>query len=903
MNRDGLVVGINRYPFLKDAATDKAQHLTSAARDAEAIACLLETQGNFNVKRFPEKLIDGKFQLDPKRLVTTTELEEAIEKLFIPEGERIPDVALLYFAGHGFRHKPTGGILQGYLGTSDANRRKEFWGVSLKRVQDILRKSPVKGQIIFLDCCNSGELFNFAQETLADDKVRFFVSATRELEAAHSKKNEHGVLTEILLSGLDAEQSFKRVVTSIYLTKFIEGKSLQFPQKPVIYCEKRLPIYLTATPEKLRLLEQPLGKGKVLPGDGRTLSRREYQNRQALLSQVKNEVNSRIEQSLHNAVLINLGKQKQPQQVIRPWDIEVKVGNQSPVRLSQETDIIDVFDDETIAGKLLILGAPGSGKTTTLLELARKLVERAELDANQPMPVLFNLSSWKDDKQSISQWLIAELNVNYGVRKDIGKKWLNDRELLPLLDGLDELAFEQQEKCVVAINQFRRSELRSRYLVICSRVEEYQQHQTQLELNGAICLQPLTEEQMQQYLQDIRKPEIWQSIQTDSELFELAKLPLLLGIITLAYEEISVGEWQKRDSTEAHKQYLFDAYIRQMLLIKVKYLWYTKGKEPRETDTKLWLNCLAKKLSDESQTEFSIERMQPAIWLPANWRARQNYALGVGGIFGLVGGAIVGLIIWLSFGLFIEPFSAIIVSLVLGIYFGLFFGLWAYLTLGQAKQIKPVETLNVKIGRVGKSLSVGLIIGLITWGIVATIFPLIGWKMPQPIFLLIVGPILVMVAEMEGPEIKTTQTSNQGIWQSLKYAIGFAVLGGSILGLFAFWMRIQIFTTLASLVSKSAILPPSFTMPEALTARLVLSGILVGLFFGLMQAGTACIQHFTLRVLLYCKGFIPWNYARFLNYATQRMIVQRVGGRYLFIHRLLQEHFANMELDNSRKKQ
>ncbi|MEH2055123.1 MAG: hypothetical protein V7K97_02850 [Nostoc sp.] len=42
-------------------------------------------------------------------------------------------------------------------------------------------------------------------------------------------------------------------------------------------------------------------------------------------------------------------------------------------------------------------------------------------------------------------------------------------------------------------------------------------------------------------------------------------------------------------------------------------------------------------------------------------------------------------------------------------------------------------------------------------------------------------------------------------------------------------------------------------------------------------------------------GYIPWNYARFLNYCTDRLFLQRVGGRYRFLHKLLQEHFAQME--------
>ena len=46
-----------------------------------------------------------------------------------------------------------------------------------------------------------------------------------------------------------------------------------------------------------------------------------------LLQQVKQEVASRLEQSLHNKVLIILGKQTQPEQVKRLWDAEVKIGS------------------------------------------------------------------------------------------------------------------------------------------------------------------------------------------------------------------------------------------------------------------------------------------------------------------------------------------------------------------------------------------------------------------------------------------------------------------------------------------------------------------------------------------------------------------------------------------------
>jgi hypothetical protein len=48
------------------------------------------------------------------------------------------------------------------------------------------------------------------------------------------------------------------------------------------------------------------------------------------------------------------------------------------------------------ATKFLILGKPGGGKTTTLLELAEALIERAEGDSDAPIPVILELSTWQE---------------------------------------------------------------------------------------------------------------------------------------------------------------------------------------------------------------------------------------------------------------------------------------------------------------------------------------------------------------------------------------------------------------------------------------------------------------------------------------------------------------------------
>ena len=65
---------------------------------------------------------------------------------------------------------------------------------------------------------------------------------------------------------------------------------------------------------------------------------------------------------------------------------------------------------------------------------------------------------------------------------------------------------------------------------------------------------------------------------------------------------------------------------------------------------------------------------------------------------------------------------------------------------------------------------------------------------------------------------------------------------------------------------------------------------------GLVFGGYTGLQHLVLRLVLYREGVIPRDYVRFLNYATERIFLRRVGAGYVFIHRLLLEHLAKLML-------
>lgn len=52
--------------------------------------------------------------------------------------------------------------------------------------------------------------------------------------------------------------------------------------------------------------------------------------------------------------------------------------------------------------------------------------------------------------------------------------------------------------------------------------------------------------------------------------------------------------------------------------------------------------------------------------------------------------------------------------------------------------------------------------------------------------------------------------------------------------------------------------------------------------------------HYILRLILLLQGHTPPHYAHFLDFAVERIFLRKVGNGYQFIHRLLQENFADM---------
>ena len=179
---------------------------------------------------------------------------------------------------------------------------------------------------------------------------------------------------------------------------------------------------------------------------------------------------------------------------------------------------------------------------------------------------------------------------------------------IPLLDGLDELPAARQEPCVRSINLFLRDH-RPSHLVVCCRVAEYENLETRLQLNGAIRLLPFHDEQIREYLARAGMRRTSGTVSaTDPEFLELARSPLLLGMMASAHDEMSRDAWPSVASGLERRDHLFDLYARHLLLREGASGRYS------ETQTTAWLARLADMLQRQGQSDFLIERMQPD-WL------------------------------------------------------------------------------------------------------------------------------------------------------------------------------------------------------------------------------------------------------------------------------------------------
>lgn len=581
---------------------------------------------------------------------------------------------------------------------------------------------------------------------------------------------------------------------------------------------------------------------------------------------------------------------------------------------------------------MLILGEPGSGKTTALLELTRDLIIRAKQDGAHPIPIVFNLSSWTLSHTRIEDWLIDELNSKYQVPTYVSRAWVDGDELLLLLDGLDELREEHRDTCVDEINQFRARHMVN--LVVCSRTEDYKALTKRLVLSGAIIQQPLTAHQIDQYLRSLGEElrSVRVAVQADMALQQLARSPLVLSIIAMAYQGMTLDDLRP-GTLEERRNHLFATYIKRMF----EHRKITGRYEPLQIIRRLvWLGKLMQK---NAQTVFRIEQLQPdalssttprAIYVGAVtfviWSLMLlsvGFACGLavynvtnsltnGVITGSLYGLVAGLGMWIAvtgcyqlkyralLGLAVGAAIAFTVWIFVGNYLvtiiiGLAGGLaitFGYGRIGggtsNRNPFEAISTINTvrkrlgwswRTGRVGfvKRLPLGLLFGIAGGASSGFVF---GWSFGLAagigfsLTFAVAGAISYGMIDIN---VEPLSKPNEGTWRSFENAMRFGAVSGLWIGI--------VFGYLVGLLTNPI---------NGLTTGLsfFLAGFMIA---GTIAGGVPVIQHCILRVLLFRYEDVPLRYPNFLNQTVYHIFLRKVGGGYIFVHRLLLEYFAAQE--------
>jgi phospholipase C len=620
------------------------------------------------------------------------------------------------------------------------------------------------------------------------------------------------------------------------------------------------------------------------PTEARFPASLDQRNRLAMLKRVREDwISGVLNQSLFSVARIELGLVSKEDSVERPSNAMLQVLDQSPAALPPGTTITKVFDEH--GGALLILGAPGTGKTTLLLELAQGLLERAERDDNYPIPVIFNLSSWALRRQPLGEWLVTELNERSDVPKKIARRWVESELVLPLLDGLDEVAPNLRRQCAEAINNFRRNH-GLLPIAVCSRIADYEALATKLRLRHAVLVEPLTGSQVQHYLArggEALKP-LREAVRDDSGFAELLETPLMLWVAMLAYRDAPVQTVTEEGLQQRTKR-LFSRFVDAMFKRKADGR-YSK------LQTLTWLTWLASAMLGKKQTVFYLEDLQ-LDWFPT----RRQRALATAGIIGGCGG-VIGLVVWLGltgellgggrgwvwWGLLI-----LLVFILLGWVVG---GLISALT-----DLRPVDVLQFRLTgfrhRARLAIRSGLLGGLLFGAIFALMVGLLLSSIgANPVRLsLILGlpsiPLFALlswlVASVTTESVETRRKPNQGTRDSFKNAVVVLPLGGLLVGLTSG----PLLGLLFGLLDDD---PYEAVIPGLIAGGII--GLAGGLVGGLIGGGLFASKQSVLRLALWISGSAPPNYSSFLDYAAERLFLRKVGGGYIFVHRSVLEYFA-----------
>ncbi|HWO65543.1 MAG TPA: NACHT domain-containing protein [Umezawaea sp.] len=271
-------------------------------------------------------------------------------------------------------------------------------------------------------------------------------------------------------------------------------------------------------------------------------------------------------------------------------------------------------------GRMLVLGRPGSGKTILAVHFLLTVLSSRDLVGGR-IPVLFSLGSW-NPAMPLRDWLAEQLARDYPIGLRLATDLVEDKRVLPVLDGFDEIADGLHAGALERLNATTMP------LVVTSRPDEFRSaiEATARRLSRAVVveLEDLTPADRADYLTrtthrtvvlDGRTVPLWDPVlehDLDStasrNLAQALSTPLMVGLARTVYGE----------STNADPQVLLDVerfptarHVEQHLLASWVPSVY---RSPDHADrAEHWLGFLARHLRRSDTPNLTWWRLDNSV--------------------------------------------------------------------------------------------------------------------------------------------------------------------------------------------------------------------------------------------------------------------------------------------------
>lgn len=566
-------------------------------------------------------------------------------------------------------------------------------------------------------------------------------------------------------------------------------------------------------------------------------------------------------------------------------------------------DLLDVYGGLD-SGRLIILGGPGTGKTSAAIRLLldalkrRAGLEKTEERARFPVPVLFTLRGWDPERTSFVDWLVDRLEHDYefltsrGYGQEVAVQLVDGNYLIIILDGLDEIPDGLRPTILRALNEqatFR--------LVLLARSDELVAAVSGAHLIGAAALElcPVESRHAAGYLargQIDSASRAWRCVikhlcdHPRGVLAQALDTPLMITLVRDTYSQSDPVDELIDNSRFGSRETIEDHLLDRVL--PVAYAHRTGRPVPPYTlqQAQQWLGHLARRMNDERTRD--VAWWQFPRWAPV-WPRALVTALVIGLVAVLVDGILEGLLIGFRQGYRAGFDQGVVFGLVAGVTYSLVFGLIAALGGRYPPQPGWLPRDRVAIRRVVRfGVMVGIGFGLANgflYGRLHGFEP--GFQiglMNGLLNMVVVGLAFGLLTRFAGPSVDAfSPVEPRSLWRrerqrALKVGLVFGLVDGVVIGF-------------QSALGPGLILKRGF-LENIEHGFVSVLGNWFTFGFGVMMVSSVTWMTMLASVQLRGRGKIPVRFLRFLEDAHGREVLRSVGPLYQFRHARLQDRLA-----------